>query len=161
MCSVSPFQLALMPPRGSRPGRIARTSKSSCGSRAAPPTIFPSRTNISQVVRDGMDDGCQRAPGPPCAARLAIPGVIRMAGKTGTAQVRRHQGSHSAARAVRRKYRDHGLFVCFAPVATSRAMPRRSLIEHGMGGVTRGGAGGQGRADLSCTTATRPWHRQI
>jgi penicillin-binding protein 2 len=56
-----------------------------------------------------------------------------MAGKTGTAQVRRIAGSQRG-QSGEWKYRDHGLFVCFAPVDQPR-YGAAVVIEHGMGGA--------------------------
>ena len=56
-----------------------------------------------------------------------------MGGKTGTAQVRRITGSQRGQSGAW-KYRDHGLFVCFAPVAAPR-YAASVVIEHGMGGA--------------------------
>jgi penicillin-binding protein 2 len=55
-----------------------------------------------------------------------------MAGKTGTAQVR-GLASGSRGQSGEWKYRDHGLFVCFAPVENPR-YAASVVIEHGMGG---------------------------
>ena len=57
----------------------------------------------------------------------------RDGGKTGTAQVRRIAGA-SAARAGDWKYRDHGLFVFFAPFDKPR-YAGAVVIEHGLGGA--------------------------
>lgn len=66
------------------------------------------------------------------ASRLPFPD-IKMAGKTGTAQVRRISGGARGGANVDRRYRDHGLFVFFAPVDRPR-YAGSVLIEHGMGG---------------------------
>jgi penicillin-binding protein 2 len=58
---------------------------------------------------------------------------IAMGGKTGTAQVRRIAGSQRG-QSGEWKYRDHGLFVCFAPVDNPR-YGAAVVIEHGMGGA--------------------------
>ena len=68
------------------------------------------------------------------AARLHVPGV-EMAGKTGSAQVRRISMSERASGVIRNealawKLRDHGLFLAFAPVD----QPRYAIgvvLEHG------------------------------
>ena len=66
------------------------------------------------------------------ASRLQLPG-IEMGGKTGTAQVRRIVGSQRG-QSGDWKYRDHGLFVCFAPTSNPR-YAASVVIEHGMGGA--------------------------
>jgi penicillin-binding protein 2 len=56
-----------------------------------------------------------------------------MAGKTGTAQVRQISGSRRG-QSGEWKYRDHGLFVCFAPVDQPR-YAAAVVIDHGLGGA--------------------------
>jgi penicillin-binding protein 2 len=65
-------------------------------------------------------------------SRLPLDGVT-MAGKTGTAQVRKIAGSQRG-QSGEWKYRDHGLFVCFAPVEAPR-YAAAVVIEHGLGGA--------------------------
>ena len=65
-------------------------------------------------------------------SRLPLEG-IQMGGKTGTAQVRKIEGAQRGQSGAW-KYRDHGLFVCFAPVDTPR-YAASVVIEHGMGGA--------------------------
>jgi penicillin-binding protein 2 len=67
------------------------------------------------------------------ASRLQIPGV-EMCGKTGTAQVRRLSASASRGQGGDWRYRDHGLFVFFAPFDKPR-YAGAVVIEHGMGGA--------------------------
>src|SRR3546814_11802213 len=55
-----------------------------------------------------------------------------MGGKTGTAQVRRISAGQRG-QGGDWKYRDHGLFVCFAPTDNPR-YAASVVIEHGMGG---------------------------
>jgi penicillin-binding protein 2 len=66
------------------------------------------------------------------ASRLQIPGV-ELCGKTGTAQVRKIAGSQRG-QSGDWKYRDHGLFVFFAPFDKPR-YAGAVVIEHGMGGA--------------------------
>ena len=66
------------------------------------------------------------------ASRLQVPGV-EMCGKTGTAQVRKIAGSQRG-QGGDWKYRDHGLFVFFAPYVNPR-YAGAVVIEHGMGGA--------------------------
>jgi len=66
------------------------------------------------------------------ASRLPFPDIL-MAGKTGTAQVRRIEGGQRGQSGAWR-YRDHGLFVFFAPV--DRPLYAGAVvIEHGLGGA--------------------------
>ncbi|HVM23012.1 MAG TPA: penicillin-binding protein 2 [Sphingomicrobium sp.] len=67
------------------------------------------------------------------ASRLPFPD-IQMSGKTGTAQVRRIGASASRGQGGEWKYRDHGLFVFFAPSDKPR-YAGAVVIEHGMGGA--------------------------
>lgn len=64
-------------------------------------------------------------------SRLQLDG-IEMGGKTGTAQVRRISAGQRGQGGEWR-YRDHGLFVCFAPTANPR-YAASVVIDHGMGG---------------------------
>ncbi|HEV2080616.1 MAG TPA: penicillin-binding protein 2 [Allosphingosinicella sp.] len=64
-------------------------------------------------------------------SKLPLEG-IDMAGKTGTAQVRRITGGQRGQSGAW-KYRDHGLFVFFAPAENPR-YAGSVVIEHGMGG---------------------------
>ena len=59
---------------------------------------------------------------------------IEMSGKTGTAQVRRIAGGASRGQGGDWRYRDHGLFVFFAPSDKPR-YAGAVVIEHGLGGA--------------------------
>lgn len=83
------------------------------------------------VVREGMDLVVNGA-GTAVGSRLPIDGV-RMAGKTGTAQVRKIEGAQRGQSGDWR-YRDHGLFIFFTPVEAPR-YAGAVVIEHGMGGA--------------------------
>ncbi len=125
---VSPFQLAVAT------ARIA-------SSRALLPSLIidkpkpPLRLEFPEehlaIVRAGMDEVVNGA-GTAGASRLQLDG-IRMGGKTGTAQVRRIMDSNRG-QGGEWKYRDHGLFICFAPVDNPR-YAASVVIEHGMGGA--------------------------
>jgi penicillin-binding protein 2 len=84
-----------------------------------------------ETVRSGMWEVVNGA-GTAGRSKLELPG-IEMGGKTGTAQVRRITGGQRGQSGAW-KYRDHGLFVCFAPVANPR-FAASVVIEHGMGGA--------------------------
>lgn len=125
---VSPFQLAVAT------ARIA-------SSRALLPQLIidqpkpPLRLEFPEehlaIVRAGMDEVVNGA-GTAGASRLQLDG-IRMGGKTGTAQVRRIM-DRNRGQGGEWKYRDHGLFICFAPVDNPR-YAASVVIEHGMGGA--------------------------
>ncbi len=125
---VNPFQLAVMA------ARIA-------SGRNLDPHIFPRKNRTTAalsfpeehlaIVREGMNLVVNGA-GTAVRSRLPLEGVT-MAGKTGTAQVRKIEGSQRG-QSGEWKYRDHGLFVCFAPVVQPR-YAAAVVIEHGLGGA--------------------------
>jgi penicillin-binding protein 2 len=124
---VNPLQLAVMSGRIASgldiQPRILRTKHP-----APQPLPFPKEH--FEAVRGGMWEVVNGA-GTAGRSRLELPG-IEMGGKTGTAQVRRITGSQRGQSGAW-KYRDHGLFVCFAPTANPR-YACSVVIEHGMGG---------------------------
>ena len=83
------------------------------------------------MVREGMDLVVNGA-GTAVRSRLPLDN-IRMAGKTGTAQVRKIAGAQRGQSGTW-KYRDHGLFVFFTPVDRPK-YAGAVVIEHGMGGA--------------------------
>lgn len=91
------------------------------------------------VVRGGMFAVVNEPQGTAPAARLSIPGV-QMAGKTGSAQVRRvpralRESGHFNSMNLPWEYRPHALFICYAPYDN----PRYSvavIVEHGNAGAT-------------------------
>ena len=125
---VNPLQLAVMV------GRIASgldIQPRLVRSNARPPAPLPFAKEHFEAVRGGMWEVVNGA-GTAGRSRLEIEGV-EMGGKTGTAQVRRITGSQRG-QSGEWKYRDHGLFVCFAPTAAPR-YACSVVIEHGMGGA--------------------------
>lgn len=84
--------------------------------------------NHVQVIQNAMND-VVNGPGTAGRARLPIEGV-KMAGKTGTAQV--VSLSVASGRDGPWKYRDHGLFIFFAPFDNPR-YAGAVVIEHGGG----------------------------
>ena len=125
---ASPFQLGLMSARIASGLNIQ--PEILMGKRAAPkPLSFP-KAHLD-VVREGMNL-VVNGDGTAVRSRLPLEGIT-MAGKTGTAQVRRISGSQRG-QSGEWKYRDHGLFVCFAPVDQPR-YGAAVVIEHGMGGA--------------------------
>ena len=124
---TSPFQLALMTARLASgrqlmPNIIARKRK------LAP--LLPFKPEIFLAPREGMARAMQPG-GTGARSALPIPDVA-MAGKTGTAQVAGIKGNRRGSGGTW-KYRDHGLFICFAPVEEPR-YAAAVVIEHGMGG---------------------------
>ncbi|MEO6042251.1 MAG: penicillin-binding protein 2 [Croceibacterium sp.] len=125
--SVSPLQLAVM------------TSRIAIGRNVVPSLMFgqpkplgpelPFTPEQLAVTHDGMFRVVNGA-GTAAASKLQI-GDIKMAGKTGTAQVRRltSRGSVSEWKA-----RDHSLFVCYAPAEAPR-YAMAVVVEHGTFGA--------------------------
>ena len=95
------------------------------------PEALPYDPEHFATVRSGMWEVVNGA-GTAGRSRLPFPD-IEMGGKTGTAQVRRIAGGQRG-QSGDWKYRDHGLFVFFAPV--DRPLYAGAVvIEHGMGGA--------------------------
>lgn len=125
---VSPFQLAVMAARIAS-GRNLQPSLIMGKAALAPLLPFPA--DHLAVVHEGMNLVVNGA-GTAARSRLPLDGIA-MAGKTGTAQVRKISGSQRGQSGAW-KYRDHGLFVCFAPVEQPR-YAAAVVIEHGLGGA--------------------------
>ncbi|MDM7956672.1 penicillin-binding protein 2 [Blastomonas sp.] len=88
----------------------------------APEHLAIAQLGMAQVVSQGT------------AARSKLPlEGIAMAGKTGTAQVRGLGSGTRGGAGVPWKYRDHGLFIGFAPV-DKPLYATAVVIEHGLGG---------------------------
>lgn len=93
--------------------------------------------NLLRRVRASMNDVCNHRRGTAYGSRI-LTDAYKMAGKTGTSQVRRITPEERAAGVVRNEdlpweRRDHALFVSFAPIEN----PRYALsvvVEHGGGG---------------------------
>ncbi|RHW16465.1 penicillin-binding protein 2 [Sphingomonas gilva] len=125
---VNPVQLAVMASRVAS-GRALVPNLLMGREKPAPPLPFPAEHLAA--VRAGMDE-VVNGHGTAGRSRLPLEG-IRLGGKTGTAQVRRISGGARGGLGVPWKYRDHGLFVCFAPVDNPR-YAASVVIEHGMSG---------------------------
>lgn len=124
---TTPFQLAVMAARiASGRELIPRLVRS-----AVPPRrlrgIDPEHL---AMIRSGMDEVVNGAGTAP-RARLPLDD-IRLGGKTGTAQVV-NLSSGRGGLGVPWRYRDHGLFICFAPVEEPR-YACAVVVEHGMSG---------------------------
>jgi len=90
-----------------------------------------------KVVRDGMDLVSNNPRGTAFRARIEEEGM-ELAGKTGTAQVRRISMAERAAGVTKNEQlpwrrRDHALFICYAPVHKPR-YACAVVVEHGGGG---------------------------
>jgi penicillin-binding protein 2 len=124
---VNPLQLATMAAciasgRLVRPRLVAGEGPAPRRLDFAPESFAAVRGGMNEVVNGHGTAGASRLPFP----------NIAMGGKTGTAQVRRIAGGQRGQGGDWR-YRDHGLFVFFAPV--DRPLYAGAVvIEHGMGG---------------------------
>jgi penicillin-binding protein 2 len=125
---VNPLQLAVMVSRVAS-GRDINPNL--LLKKNGPAKLLPMAPEHFQIVRGGMWE-VVNGDGTAGRSRLTIPG-IEMGGKTGTAQVRR-LASGRGGMGVPWKYRDHGLFVCFAPTSNPR-YAASVVIDHGMGGA--------------------------
>ena len=125
---VNPLQLAVMASRIAS-GRDVQPRL--LGVSDKPAKLLGLPQEHLDVVRGGMWE-VVNGDGTAGASRIMLPGV-EMGGKTGTAQVRKIAGSQRG-QSGEWKYRDHGLFVCFAPTANPR-YAASVVIEHGLGGA--------------------------
>jgi len=125
---LNPLQLAVMAARVAS-GRDVQPRL--IRERHATPEPLPFAAASFEAVRSGMDE-VVNGHGTAGASRLPFDD-IRMAGKTGTAQVRNIGADRGRAGAAWR-YRDHGLFVFFAPADAPR-YAGAVVIEHGLGGA--------------------------
>lgn len=102
------------------------------------------RDNFLAMIRQGMEQVVHGKRG--TARKVAIDG-LRIAGKTGTAQVvKLAQYRHLKEEDIPYKYRDHAWFTCFAP-ADKPEIAVTVLVEHGLHGGS--GAGPIARAVLN------------
>jgi penicillin-binding protein 2 len=125
---VNPLQLAMMASRIAS-GRDVQPML--LGRHNTPAPLLGLPPEHLEMVRGGMWE-VVNGDGTAGASRLQIPGV-EMCGKTGTAQVRKITGSQRG-QSGDWKYRDHGLFVFFAPFDNPR-YAGSVVIEHGLGGA--------------------------
>jgi penicillin-binding protein 2 len=141
---ATPLQLAVMTARLCNGGRavipwIARRARPEANdpSGAAWPSLGISEASLRPVLR-GMLEVVNGRRGTARAARLELEGV-RLAGKTGTSQVRRITRAERLVGAHKRRdipweERDHALFVCFAPYDEPRYAVA-VVVEHGGSGA--------------------------
>ncbi|WP_439547300.1 penicillin-binding protein 2 [Sandarakinorhabdus sp.] len=136
---TNPLQLAVM------------TARLASGRAVMPRLIAPEPNNAQApefpslgipeahlaLVRQGMIDVVNAGFGTARAARSPVPDVM-IAGKTGTAQVRRISMAERRRGVIRNealpwKQRDHALFVAFAPASSPR-YAASVILEHGIAG---------------------------
>ena len=125
---LNPLQLAVMAARIASGRNVAPQL---IGAHRTPAALLDIPAEHFEVVRGGMWE-VVNGDGTAGRSKLELPG-IEMGGKTGTAQVRRITGSQRG-QSGDWKYRDHGLFVCFAPTANPR-FAASVVIDHGLGGA--------------------------
>jgi penicillin-binding protein 2 len=125
---VNPLQLAVMAARIAS-GRDVKPQLVGRGHQPGQP--FNIAPEHFEKVRRGMWEVVNGA-GTAGRSKLPLEG-IEMGGKTGTAQVRRITAGQRG-QSGDWKYRDHGLFVFFAPVDNPR-YAGSVVIDHGMGGA--------------------------
>jgi len=125
---LNPLQLGVMAARIAS-GRDAQPKL--IGVHRQPEPLLGLPFEHLEVVRGAMWE-VVNGDGTAGASKLPLKG-IEMSGKTGTAQVRRIAGGQRG-QGGDWKYRDHGLFVFFAPSHEPR-YAGAVVIEHGMGGA--------------------------
>lgn len=126
---VNPLQLAVMAARIAS-GRALYPRLLDKDGRSLAPSLDVDPKHLD-IVRGGMWQ-VVNGDGTAGASRLPLEG-IEMCGKTGTAQVRRIAAGQRGQGGAW-QYRDHGLFVFFAPYDKPR-YAGAVVIEHGMGGA--------------------------
>ena len=139
--TATPLQLAVMAARIANGGKMVEPRLIAARNREKiePPT--PPHTGASPhhiaAVRDAMNAVMNIQGGTAYRSRIVAEGK-EMAGKTGTAQVRRISTAERATGVIKNdqlpwKLRDHALFVAFAPVVNPK-LAISVVVEHGGGG---------------------------
>ena len=136
---ATPLQLAVMTARiasglAIEPTLVRRSQETA---PAAEPKSLDIAGPSLEIVRRGMFEAVNMRGGTGARARIEAGGPV-IAGKTGTSQVRR---SSHRNQDVRWEWRDHALFVAFAPAAAPR-FAISVIVEHG-------GAGGAVAAPIA------------
>lgn len=137
---ASPLQLAVMTARIASGRAVEPQLVRSIGGVPQPRPEFPV-LDISEaslrVARQGMDAVMNAGRGTARRSRI-LPEEWRVAGKTGTSQVRNITAAERARGVIRNEQlpwnrRDHALFVCYAPYQAPRYAVSL-VVEHGGGG---------------------------
>jgi penicillin-binding protein 2 len=135
--TATPLQLAVMVARVANGGYAVtpRIVRAIGGAPVQPPPPEPLGIAPESIalIHAGMDAVVNGAGG--TAGRSRLTGEFKMAGKTGTAQVRgaASVGGTMKGNAVPWHLRNHALFICFAPVEAPR-YAMAVVVEHGQGG---------------------------
>lgn len=139
---TSPLQLAVMAARIASGRAVSPRLVLAVGDQDVPPAEAPPLEidpDHLTAVRRGMYEVMNGAHGTAKSSRIADDTML-MAGKTGTAQVRNISANERAS-GVRSndslpwRFRDHALFVCFAPYDNPKYAVS-VVVEHGGGGST-------------------------
>jgi penicillin-binding protein 2 len=138
--STSPLQLALMSARIAAKGRLIEPYIIGDGPRPDEPIpdAEPLDPEMMQRMMDGMYGVTSEAGGTAWRSGDLGLGGPRLAGKTGTAQVRRISEAERRSGVLKgeeiaRRLRDHALFVAYAP-ADDPKYAISVIVEHGEGG---------------------------
>lgn len=139
---ASPLQLAVMTARVATGREVAPRLVRAVNGVAVPETDFADlglREANLRIARAGMDAVMNGSHGTGARSRILTP-EWRMAGKTGTSQVRNITAAERARGVIRNDQlpwnrRDHALFVCYAPYDAPRYAVS-VVVEHGGGGGT-------------------------
>jgi penicillin-binding protein 2 len=146
---ATPLQLAVMTARLANGGHAVVPHLTRSAATAAPAATAAERfasmgipEDLLKVVWEGMNRVSNDPRGTAYHSRIEIPGM-EMAGKTGTAQVRRITMSERLSGVKKNEQlpwtqRDHALFVGFAPVAAPRYAVA-VVVEHGGAGSSVAG----------------------
>jgi len=135
--TATPLQLAVMVARVANGGYavVPRIVRAVGGAPVSPPLPVPLGIAPESIalIHHGMDAVVNGAGG--TAGRSRLTGDFKMAGKTGTAQVRgtKAVGGTLKGNAVPWHLRNHAPFICFAPVEAPR-YAMAAVVEHGQGG---------------------------
>lgn len=135
--TVNPLQLAVMTARLAS-GRKIEPRLLADAPRVAAPSLGFDDTHL-QMIRQGMTDVVNLGGGTGRQARINVEG-LQVAGKTGSAQVRRisaadRRAGRTSSDRMPWQYRDHALFVAFAPADAPRYAVS-VIVEHGSHGGT-------------------------
>ncbi|MCB2116256.1 MAG: penicillin-binding protein 2 [Rhodobacteraceae bacterium] len=137
---ASPLQLAVLSARVATGRAIApRLVRAIAGQEIEPPEAESLGINPAHLaaVRQGMHDVTNSKRGTAYGSRV-VDDTLRLAGKTGTSQVRNITAAERARGVVSNddlpwNRRDHALFVCFAPYDAPKVAVS-VVVEHGGGG---------------------------
>lgn len=138
---ATPLQLAVMTARLASGKMVKPHVLRSIGLTSREPDAFEDLgidVKLAQRVMSGMNGVSNEPGGTAFASRIADLGNLTLAGKTGSAQVRRISMAERAKGVIKNEdlpweQRDHALFVCFAPVIAPR-YAMCVVIEHGGSG---------------------------